>query len=63
MGTGLAPVTGGAGFIGSHLVAGLLARGCRVPLADITPARARLGFAPGVSVREGLRRTVAAFSA
>ena len=35
----------------------------RDTLADISRARARLGFAPAVSFREGLRRTVETFSA
>ncbi|GJE11590.1 Bifunctional polymyxin resistance protein ArnA [Methylobacterium longum] len=77
-------VTGGAGFIGSHLCERLLAqgrdvlcldnffRGRRRNIAhllgdphqrrpDITKARDLLGWAPTVSVRDGLERTIAYF--
>lgn len=46
MGSGLALVTGGAGFIGSHLVAGLLARGREVRVLDDLSS-GRREFVPG----------------
>ncbi len=48
-------VTGGAGFIGSHLAEGLVRRGHRVRVADslITGKRSNLDHVPGVEFLEG----------
>lgn len=68
MGGGLALVTGGAGFIGSHLVEGLLARGRRVRVLDdfssglreFLPSHAALEVVAGdIRDPEALRRAVA----
>ena len=48
-------VTGGAGFIGSHLAEELVRRGHRVPVADslITGKRSNLDHIPGIEFVEG----------
>ncbi|MEM6491227.1 MAG: NAD-dependent epimerase/dehydratase family protein [Pseudomonadota bacterium] len=54
-------VTGGAGFIGRHLVAQLQARGDRVRVLD--PAAARAGFGADVDIRAGSVLDAGALSA
>jgi len=49
----LALVTGGCGFIGSHLVAALLARGDRVRVLDDLSTGRRENLAPGAELSEG----------
>jgi len=60
-------VTGGAGFIGSHLCERLLARGNEVLCVDnfftfrrpdIALAKARLHWEPTIPLRDGLVRTI-----
>ena len=63
-------VTGGAGFIGSHLCERLLARGDEVLCVDnfftscrqnIALAKARLHWEPTIPLRDGLTRTISFF--
>lgn len=54
-------VTGGAGFLGSHLCERLLDRGHDVLAVDNYFTGERLGWAPKVGLEDGLRETIAYF--
>ena len=55
-----AVVTGGAGFLGSHLCDYLFARGNRIGEPDISRAEQVLGWEPEIELEEELRRMLAA---